>query len=376
MKVVMVCDFPAARPYGGLQTHVFHLASSISKLKDIELHIISLGHENNHFKRDNLNIHFLKRTINIPRIFTIPIDTWLVKRKINELNPDIVHVQGTHYPYNFIAGKLSKMFPTILTVHGVMAIEYKFNKGLNYFGVFISYLLEKYSFSKIKQIIVCSPIIKDIIIKKSDAEIYVIPNGINTDTMCNIKPFKSVNYPSLIYFGLLEKIKGVDILLMALVLIKNQFPDIQLYIAGNGSQGDYLRQLTKKLNIENNVNFLGYVNGKEKYAYIKSADVFVVPSRYESFGIAILEAMACESSIIASNVGNIPYLLENDLLGLKFVSGNVDELAEKIIYLLKNTNLREKMGKESLKISENYKWNKIAKNTSDIYKKVVGANND
>lgn len=376
MKIAMISDFPSEDiPYGGLQTHVYHLSSSISLLECAELHIVSFADENKDFKKNNLNIHLVKRPMKIPRIFTIPYDTWLIKRKILKINPDIVHVQGTHYPYNVIAGYISKLFPTILTVHGIMAIEYKFNRGLNFIGVFISYLLEKYAFSKVKYVVVCSPIMKDLVVKNSDADIYVIPNGIDINLMRNTKLLEGIKYPSILFIGLLEKIKGLDILLKSVAIVKDKFPQIRLYVAGKGSQEHYLKQLTKKLKIEDNVEFLGYIHGKDKYSYIKSADIFVVPSRYESFGIAILEAMACESSIIASNVGNIPYLLKNDLAGLTFELDNVDELAEKIIFLLKNRNLREKMGKESSQIAKNFEWDRIAEKTFELYETVRRTNN-
>jgi glycosyltransferase involved in cell wall biosynthesis len=366
MKVVIVSDY-SVNPYGGLQTHVYHLTSQLSLFEDLEIHIITLGDTNRDFKINNLNIHVLKRQFNIPRIFTIPFDARLVKKKLSEINPDIVHVQGTHYPYNLIAGQISSDYSTILTVHGLMAREYKFNRGLNYLGGYLSFILEKYAFKKVKDIIVCSEPMQRDVEKLSGADIYLIPNGIELDKITSYKQLKSVKHPSIMYMGLLENIKGVDILIKALKLVKDKIPDIHLYIAGEGSQEHFLKQLVENLKLDGNVDFLGYLTGEDKYAYLKSVDICVVPSLYESFGIIILESMACGTPVIASNSGNIPYLLKNDLLGIKFKYNSSEELAEKIIYLIKNPDLRLQMCKESLKLTEKFKWSKIAERTAKLY---------
>jgi len=340
MKVVILSDYSIDTPYGGLQTHVYHLSRSISK-ESVETHVITFSDKNEDFKMNNLNIHLIKRSLKIPRLFTIPFDTKNVINKIKEINPDIVHVHGTHYPYSYISGAIPEKYSVLLTVHGIMAIEYKFNERFNYLGGFFNYLFEKYAFSRVKNIIACSQIMKENISKLSKAEIYVIPNGIDLSHICGeIKLLKSIKSPSIFYIGLLENIKGVDILIKAMKIIKKEIPDIHLYIAGEGSQKGNLIKLVKKLDLDKNIDFLGYISGEKKYSYFKAVDLCVVPSRYESFGIVILEAMACGKPVVASNVGNIPSLLTDDI-GFKFESDNEKDLAEKIIKLLKNQDLRD-----------------------------------
>jgi len=365
----MVSDYTVGKPFGGLQTHVYHLAQHISRLNDIELHLITFSDRNEDRKIDNINFHFIKKA-RIPRIFTIPLDALSIKKKIIEINPDIVHIHGTHYPYSLIVGMVKNDYSTVLTVHGIMGIEYKFNRQLNFLGGLVSFFLEKYAFSKIRNIIVCSPPMKEILENKTEAMISIIPNGIECSEIKNVVPLK-LTQPSILFVGLLERIKGPDILIRSIPILKKKYPNIRLYMAGKGSQETILKELSRELDIEDNVKFLGYISGEKKYSYYTSADICAVPSRYESFGIVILESMACGTPVIASNVGNIPYLINNDEIGLKCKLGDVDDLAEKIIYLFQDTNLRNEMSLKTMQEAKKYSWDKIASKTIDLYKKLI-----
>lgn len=373
MKVVIVSDYSLDAPYGGLQTHVYHLAKAISKTS-VETHIITFSDKNEDYKMDNLNIHLIKRSARLPMLFTIPVDAKNVVNKIKEIDPGIIHVQGTHYPYNYISRALPEKYPVIITVHGIMATEYKFNKGLNCIGGFISYLLEKLAFKKAKNIIVCSDVMKKEVNKLTDAKVYVMPNGVDCSEIDDINTLKTVKHPSIIYMGLLESIKGVDILIKSINVVKKDILDIHLYIAGKGSQEENLRKLTKRLGLKSNIDFLGYISGEEKYSYFKAVDLCVVPSRYESFGITILEAMACGKPVIASDVGNIPSLVDENS-GILFESENEKDIAQKIIYLLKNQDLQDRMSLNAEKRVKEFDWNKIALKTKKIYSELIDSKN-
>ena len=363
-------DYSLDVPYGGVQTHLYHLARSISR-NSVETHIILFSDRNKDIKVDNLKIHLIKRSSRLPRLFTIPFDAKNAINKIKEINPDIVHVQGTHYPYNYISIALLGKYPVLITVHGLMATEYKYESGINFLSAFISYLLEKYALSKIKDIIVLAPQIEQIIRKMTDSKTYIIPNGVDCDETDDIRTFKAIKHPSMIYMGVLENVKGVDVLIKAVKTIKSDVPDIHLYVAGQGFQEENLKKLTKKLDLDGNIDFLGYISGEEKYSLMKSANVLVLPSLWESLPIAVLEGMACGKPIIASNVGGVPYLVDDGVNGFLVQPGEVNELADKIITLLKDKKLQEAMGRESLNRSEDFEWNKIAEKTIDLYKEIL-----
>lgn len=371
MKVIIISDY-SDKHYGGLQTHVFHLTKNLSEIENVSIDVITLSDKNSTYNDGNLKIHNIKRFSKIPRLFTIISDSLKIKRKISELKPDIVHVQGTHYPYSYIAALISSNYPTVLTVHGLMAREYKFNKGKNYLGGIVNLFLEKYAFNKVKEIIICSVPMQKEVEKLSNANTYLVPNGIELNSILNHKPLKAVKHPSIMYMGLLEIIKGVDILIKAVAIIKKKIPNITLYIAGDGSQENYLKQLSKDLNLEENVLFLGYLGENSKYSYLKAVDICAITSRYESFGIVILEAMTCGKPVIGSNTGNIPFLVTKKT-GILFESENEQDLALKIIKLIKNRDLCFKMSLNAQNEVKKFDWKMLASKTREIYEKLLNS---
>jgi len=100
-------------------------------------------------------------------------------------------------------------------------------------------------------------------------------------------------------------------------------------------------------------------------------DVCVFPSRYEPFGIVLLEAMASGKPVVASKVGGIPFVVEDGKTGLLFERGNVEVLAEKIIMLLRDEELRKRMGEAGRERAKEFTWDKIAKQTVDLYKEIL-----
>lgn len=149
---------------------------------------------------------------------------------------------------------------------------------------------------------------------------------------------------------------------------------MHVYIAGKSvseEEDKNLKKLAEELNIEKKVSFLGFISGAEKYAYYESADIYVHPSRYEPFGVVLLEAMACGKPIVASKVGGIPFVVEDEETGLLFKSENVEELAEKVILLLRNKELRVKMGKAGRERAKLFTWERSAEMTVEVYKEVI-----
>ena len=368
IKVVMLG--PYLYEMGGVTMHIKKITKYLSYREDIEMHLITIGNKNEKTKIGNLNIHMIKKSLPYP--FSIPSLVWFLTHKIIELNPDIVHAQGSFAPYSTAAALVRNKYPTILTAHGILAKELKFHKGINFiFILFIHKPNERYVVSKISNIIAVSLHVKNVISDMTQSQICVIQNGIDFEDIHNVQPHKSIEYPSILFVGGLSKVKGIDTLLNAVPIIRKKILNLCLYIAGSGPEENKLKELVKELNIEENVNFLGYVSEIKKYSYYKSTDVCVFPSIYEPFGIVLLEAMACGKPVVASNVGGIPFVVEEGKTGLLFESGNVKDLADKIMTILKNEELREKMGEAGRERAKEFTWDKIAERTVEMYKEIL-----
>jgi|LSQX01.1.fsa_nt_gb glycosyltransferase involved in cell wall biosynthesis len=367
----MIGDYPLDFPQGGVQTHFFHLSSHLSSNPDVEVNIITFGENDQCIRKNALTIHVIKRLVAVPRFLSILLDCWQLRREIHKINPDIVHIQATHYPYSLLASIICDEYPSVLTVHGLMAVEAKYTHFPHIIGAYISKFLERIAFSRIKHIIVVSPQIGDIIGKMTDANIHFVPNGVDINYINSIEPLSTDWKNTVLFIGNLIPLKGVDVLIRAMKIVKKQIPDVKLYIAGSGPQEDELKRLVSKLKLSQNVEFLGYLNDQSKYGYLKSIDIVVVPSLWETFSIVALEGMACEKPIIASNVGGIPYLIDNNTNGMLVDACDTVDLAKKICILLRDRVLRERMGKEGSSRSHAFNWGKVASDTISVYVSVI-----
>lgn len=204
----------------------------------------------------------------------------------------------------------------------------------------------------------------------------MIEFGINRNKIVHIPNFVmqseySPNYSNsdyILYFGRLERHKGVKTLIEAMGQVEN----LKLYVAGEGSYRDFIEKYTKKNNIRN-VTFFGFITRKKLIGLIRSSLFTVLPSEwYEPFGMSILESYALGKPVIGANIGGIPELIDSGHTGLSFESGNVDDLAEKIIYLSNNRDLIAKMGRNARrKIAERYNENIHYKMLMGTYNKLL-----
>ena len=137
---------------------------------------------------------------------------------------------------------------------------------------------------------------------------------------------------------------------------------------GNGFLKPYVIDLAKKLSVYKNVKIIDYV--KHLNLFYAASDVFVLPTFNDNFGLVVAEAMACGKPVIVSNRG-APQEFVRDA-GLLFEYGSHLELADKIVMLLEDEDLRQKLGAKAYKqIVENFTWEKAARKYLDIYEKVL-----
>ncbi|MCK4347296.1 MAG: glycosyltransferase family 4 protein [Thermoplasmatales archaeon] len=367
MKVAILCEYSLNKKGDGASRDIDGLTHYLSRRDNIELHVITFGNENKKIRKGNLNIHMLKGIKpNILRLFLIS----RLRRKIAEVDPDIVHAIITLIPYSTAAAFIRNK-PTVLTVLGVAAKEIKYAEGIIPFIIkSIHKLNERYVISKIPNIIIITPSIKDLISKWTKSKIYIVQDGIEFEKIQGFQSHKSDN-PDILFISHLTKLKGVDILIKALPIVLNSVPDLSAYIAGTGPQEDELKTLVKKLNLEEHVKFLGFIaDEEEKYSYYKACKVVVAPSRWDCQPYAVTEGAACGKPIIASDKSN-PALLDDGKAGFIFQSENVTDLANKIIKLLTDDGLREEMGKAAREKAREYDWNRIVDRHIEIYKEVI-----
>ena len=113
--------------------------------------------------------------------------------------------------------------------------------------------------------------------------------------------------------------------------------------------------------------FLGKRDQDKLHYYYSAAEVLVMPSHYESFGMVALEAMACGTPVIASEVGGLAYLVRDGETGFTIPAEEPDALCEKLTWLLNDSELHQKMSRQAAEYAQDYAWEKIAKQIVNVY---------
>ncbi|MEM2292295.1 MAG: glycosyltransferase family 4 protein [Candidatus Bathyarchaeia archaeon] len=214
-------------------------------------------------------------------------------------------------------------------------------------------------------------------------KVVIIPNGIDLSEYSNLPPkgfFKNkYNIPEekkiILYLGRIHRIKGIDFLIKAYAYLTEEigYKDAILIIAG--PDDGYLNEaktLTKTLNIEDSVMFTGPLYGRDKLEAYVDAEFYVLPSRYETFPMTVLETYACAKPVIASNLGGLKDLVLNGETGLLFETGNFRQLAENMFYLLNNEEKTLEIGLNGRAfVEKNFSIERVVDNLERLYNEVV-----
>jgi glycosyltransferase involved in cell wall biosynthesis len=212
-------------------------------------------------------------------------------------------------------------------------------------------------------------------------KLVMIPNGVNSQKRKSIEKedFKKIRtkfaLPEekiVLYVGRLVYEKGVQILVNAAPKILKKV-NAKFIIVGSGYMKEQLSDIVKSMNLDRKILFSGFIEEKELKQLQKCADVSVVPSLFEPFGIVALEAMAAGSPVVVSDTGGLSEIVDHDLTGVKVYPNNPDSLAWGVTKILLDDKYRKNISKNAYnKIKEKYDWKKIALQTKQIYKNVLG----
>lgn len=177
---------------------------------------------------------------------------------------------------------------------------------------------------------------------------------------------------AIIYFvGRLVREKGVEFLLRALPSVLAEFPQTRVVISGTGPMEELLLKQASTFGIIDKIVFTGFVTDEERNCLLASADLTVLPSLYEPFGIVALEAMVTGSPVIVSDVGGMGEVVRHGVDGLKCPPGNHLALSASIRTLLGDRPLRERLGRSGRqKALSEYSWQSLAEKTKQVYQDV------
>ncbi len=192
----------------------------------------------------------------------------------------------------------------------------------------------------------------------------VLHNGVDLN---KYKPATKNPHPMMLYVGRLKYYKSVHIFIQAAKVILEKFPDTEVIIAGSGEEDDNLYSLCCKLKIDKIVKFMGKVSEAKKIELYQKAWVFVQPSFMEGWGSTNIEANACGTPVVASNVPGLRDSVRNPSSGFLVPYGQTKEFADKVALLITDEKMRQYMSEKSIEWAQNFDWNKTAQEGLEIF---------
>jgi len=292
---------------------------------------------------------------------------------------DIVH--GHIYTSGLLAylfGKVKKV-PSINTIHGSYydvwnfieknPIKSKFFKMME--KLLVSFLARHCSY----QIHTDTTFAKKVMCwTGTHKKIKTILNGVDTTRFSpNIEPIEGLNdgRPIIMTVRRLVAKNGVHFLLEAVPLILKT-NDVKIVIVGDGPERERLVKLSYRLKVSKNVTFVGRIPNYRVPNYLSAADIVVVPSIVEASSISVLEAMAMEKTIVASNIPGITDVTTNGLTSYLVPPGSPNEIAKVVLHFLTEPSYSKKIGKTARKVArKRHSWSTIAKKMERLYKSAI-----
>ncbi|MDY6965100.1 MAG: glycosyltransferase family 4 protein [Halobacteriota archaeon] len=317
------------------------------------------------------------------------------KEILKTAKPDIIH---SHSPWRVgLAGYfLSKVYglPFIYEVRGLWEetdLALNKDRGMikDYYSrlnAYISRSIDNFIFKRADAIIAISHNLKkDIInrgLKIDDEKIFIVPNGVDTSLFSPIEKDIEIlndlqikNEVVIGYISSIRKIEGIEFLIKAVKILNQK--NIKVVIVGEGGERKKLELLVKRLNLEDRVIFVGKIPHERIRQYYSIIDIFVVPRTKDYVCRVVtplkpLEAMAMGRCLLISDVEGLTELVNDEETGLIFESENIEDLADKLAYLISNKDKREELAKNALNWVKNERdWVKIVAEYSNIYKRII-----
>ena len=181
----------------------------------------------------------------------------------------------------------------------------------------------------------------------------------------------------LLYVGRIEALKGVELLLRIAATMEAEDRIKVLIVGGDLSQDkevQRLKSLSEEMGISHRVNFVGRVDRELLPTYFSAADICVVPSYYESFGLVALESMACGTPVVAARVGGLPTVVKHGQTGYLLPWRCPEPYADALSIVLRNADLRKTMSQAALERASSMGWDTVASKVAELYNELVTEN--
>jgi len=393
---------------GGMNVYVHQLTRTLGKL-GVRVDVFTRS-QDEHVPHVLHDLGYHNRVVHIPAGPEVPLPKAELERYIpkfvqgiksfaesKNIQYDLIH---SHYWMSGLAAiELSQSWniPFIQMFHTLVHMKNRIAQTSQEKEGEYRILGEKKVISKANRIIAATLAEKsqlEFLYEAPSSKISVIPPGVDTRHFYPIPKDEAKevvgvpeNSQTILFVGRIEPLKGIDKLIQAISIIQKNgellcCPHNLVIIGGepNAKHEDMnaemarLQDMVEDLGIENLVIFLGKQDQQMLPYYYSASEIVVMPSHYESFGMVALEAMACGTPVVASQVGGLAFLVRDGETGFVVPGNDVQMLAKRIIELIKDKELRNKLGSKSAEYAKLYAWEIISEKIIEVYNQVLGNN--
>jgi glycogen synthase len=375
---------------GGLARHVRKLSENLATL-GVEVHVLTRGREESPF--EELSAGVTLHRVREPRrpAELSEFITWVEHMNTDMLAAgvelgdqeefDVVH--GHDWLVAVAGDHLAKRFraPLAITIH---ATEYGRHQGwVDKHPQSHIHSVENWMANRADQVITCSAYMRDHvsdIYSIEEERVAVIPNGIDPadlrtldeDERASLRArFAEPHEKLVLLIGRLVYEKGFQIALEAMPRVIEDVGNVRFLVAGSGTHEQQLREQATKLGLDSHGTFLGWIGDDVLHSLYRIADLTVVPSIYEPFGLVALEAMACGCPCLVADTGGLREVVPHEEVGLRFRSRDPASLARVAARVLTDEELHGSIVAEAHEHVREFDWADVAERTLDVYETLV-----
>ncbi len=391
MRVLMLSwEYPPLIE-GGLARHVGKLTENLAEL-GVDVHVLTRGREESPAEEvvDGIYLHRVREPTRPAELSEFI--TW-----VEHMNTDMLAAGvelGDRFDFDLVHGHdwlvavagdhLAKRFgvPLAVTIH---ATEYGRHQGwVDKHPQSHIHGIERWVTNRAEQVIACSAYMRDHVADIYGIEeqrIAVIPNGIDPG---DLQPaagaemrklrseFAAPEEKLVLLVGRLVYEKGFQIALEAMPRVIEELGNVRYLVAGSGTHEQQLRAQASELGLDDHGTFLGWIGDDVLHTLYRIADLTVVPSIYEPFGLVALEAMASGCPCLVADTGGLREVVPHDEVGLRFRPRDPDSLADTATRVLADDALGKRIVAEAYQHVRGFDWGDVAERTEAIYADLLG----
>jgi len=376
---------------GGLARHVRKLSEHLVGFEDVEVHVLTRGDEDLPAEREMEGV--LVHRVREPRR---PRDLHEFVAWVEHMNADMLAAGvelGDRFAFDLVHGHdwliasagdhLARRFrcPLVMTIH---ATEYGRHQGwVDKHPQSYIHGVERWVTNRADRVVTCSHYMREHVADiygLEEERVTVIPNGIDpadlepVDDLERLRAqFAAPGQRLVVLVGRLVYEKGFQLALDALPGLIERLGDVRFLVAGSGTHEAQLREQAAELGLMDHGTFLGWIGDDVLHSLYRIADLCVVPSLYEPFGLVALEAMASGCPCIVADTGGLREIVPSDeRVGLRFNGGDAEHLETMVERLLTDDALRDRLVAEASEHVLRFDWVDVARQTAAIYADVAG----